>query len=76
MVRQQTKSKTLGTMCKVPNFPTVSDVARNFFFPKTNLKVAVPHVGDTPGTNVFAKSRVARLTAAFCQLEKRGGKKA
>lgn len=43
-------------------------------FPKTNLKVAVPHVGDTPGTNVFAKSRVARLTAAFCQLEERGKK--
>lgn len=32
--------------------------------PKTNLKVAAPHVGDTPGTNVFA---------AFCQLEERGG---
>lgn len=52
-------------MCKVPNFPTVSDVARNFFSPKTTLKVAVPHVGDTPGTNVFA---------AFCQLEERGKK--
>lgn len=28
LVRQQTKSNTLGTMRKVPNFPTVSDVAR------------------------------------------------
>lgn len=44
-------------------------------FQKPTSRFAVPHVGDTPGTNVFAKSRVARLTAAFCQLEERGEKK-
>lgn len=68
LVREQT-SRTHN----VPNFLTVNKVAQQKF-PKTNLKVAVPHVGNMSGTNVFAKSRVVCLTAAFCQLEERGKK--
>lgn len=56
---------------KAPNFPTVSEVPQKKF----QLQGCCSSCGhDTPGTNVFAKSRVARLTAVFCQLERERGR--
>lgn len=60
------RSQTHLAQCaRFQTFPLSAMWRGFFFFPKSNLKVAVPHVGDTPGTNVFA---------AFCQLEERGKK--